>query len=229
MSTPIAIKGTKDGLRLVLAEDAAWSDVLTALRSQLERSPEFFHGASLTIDTGGRELQPDELSAVLEVLREHSLQPAALATSSREGRSAGRSAGLITQPPPRSDQRQPAASPGAAQRGQDADSALLVTRTLRSGQVLRHHSHITIIGDVNPGAEVIAGGSVVVWGRVRGTVHAGALGDESAVVGALELAPSLLRIAGLMARTPDQRPTGPETARIEAGDIVVAQWEGIKR
>lgn len=76
---------------------------------------------------------------------------------------------------------------------------------------------------------MIAGGSVLVWGRVRGTVHAGALGDESAIVGALELMPALLRIADLMARTPDQRPNGPETARIDAGEIVVAQWEGIKR
>lgn len=227
MSTPIAIKGSKDGLRLVLAEDAAWTDVLAALRSQLERSPEFFHGASLTIDTGSRELQPEELSAMLEVLHDHSLQPAALATNSREGRSAGRSAGLTTQPAPR--QAPLATGPAAAQRAQDPESGLLVTRTLRSGQVLRHHSHITIIGDVNPGAEVIAGGSVLVWGRVRGTVHAGALGDQGAIVGALELMPSLLRIADLMARTPDQRPNGPETARIDGGEIVVAQWEGIKR
>lgn len=229
MSTPIAIKGSKDGLRLVLAEDAAWDDVLAALRSQLERSPEFFHGASLTVDTGGRELREDELNSVLDVLREHSLQPAALATSSREGRSAGRAVGLTTQPALRSPQRSATPSVAAAPRSQEAENALLVTRTLRSGQVLRHPSHITIIGDVNPGAEVIAGGSVLVWGRVRGTVHAGALGDESAVVGALELMPSLLRIADLMARTPDQRPGGPETAKIDAGEIVVVQWEGIKR
>lgn len=229
MSIPIAIKGSKDGLRLVLAEDAVWADVLVALRSQLERSPEFFHGASLTIDTGGRELQPEELSAMLEVLRDHSLQPAALATSSREGRSAGRAAGLTTQPAARPAPLGAGPAVASGQRGQDPESGLLVTRTLRSGQVLRHHSHITIIGDVNPGAEVIAGGSVLVWGRVRGTVHAGALGDESAIVGALELMPALLRIADLMARTPDQRPNGPETARIDAGEIVVAQWEGIKR
>lgn len=221
MSAPIAIKGNKDGLRLMLAEDAPWDDVLAALRTQLERGTEFFHGAELTVDTGDRALNDDELATLLSVMREHGLSPATLATNSREGRSAGRAVGLATRPTTR--QTQP------AQRDKETDGALLVTRTLRSGQVLRHHGHVTIIGDVNPGAELLAGGSVIVWGRLRGTVHAGALGDTSAMVCALELMPSLLRIADLMSRTPDQRPGGPESARVEDGQIVVEQWEGSKR
>ena len=220
MSTPIAIKGTKDGLRLMLAEEIGWDELMAALRSQLERGTEFFHGAELTIDTGNRALQEEQLTALLNLMQEHGLQPSALATNSREGRSAGRGQGIATRPANR--------QPTVVQREKEPESALLVTRTLRSGQVLRHPSHITIIGDVNPGAEVVAGGSVLVWGRLRGTVHAGALGDQSAVVCALELMPSLLRIADLMSRPPDQRPSGPETARIHDEQIVVEQWEGIK-
>jgi septum site-determining protein MinC len=222
MSAPIAIKGNKDGLRLMLAEDVPWDDVLSALRSQLERGTEFFHGAELTVDTGDRALEDAELAALLEVLRDHGLQPATLATNSREGRNAGRSVGLQTRPAP----RQPTVAP---QRDNDPEGALLVMRTLRSGQVLRHHSHVTIVGDVNPGAEVIAAGSVLVWGRLRGTVHAGALGDTNAIVGALELMPGLLRIADLMSRTPDQPPDGPETARVKDGQIIVEPWEGRAR
>ncbi len=218
MSAPIAIKGGKDGLRLMLAEDAGWDEVLTALRSQLELGTEFFHGAELTIDVGDRALHEDELEALLTLMHEHGLQPGTLATNSREGRSAGRAAGISTRPTNR--------HVAVQQRPAEADGALLVTRTLRSGQVLRHHGHVTIIGDVNPGAEVIAGGSIVVWGRLRGTVHAGALGDTNAQVCALELLPSLLRIAEFMARTPDQRPGGPEAARIKDGQIEVEQWEG---
>lgn len=206
----------------MLAEDVVWEDVLDALRSQLERGTEFFHGAEITIDTGDRVISEDELQAVLGLMQEHGLQPSALATNSREGRSAGRSVGITTRPAPRQVIAQ-------AQREQTGDGALFVTRTLRSGQVLRHHSHVTIIGDVNPGAEVIAAGSVIVWGRLRGTVHAGALGDSTAVVCALELMPSLLRIADLMARTPDQKPSGPELAKIDGDTIAVEQWEGIKR
>lgn len=220
MSTPIAIKGTKDGLRLMLAEDSSWEDLIAAVRGQLERGTDFFHGAELTIDIGERPVQEEQLNELLSLMREHGLQPSALATSSREGRSAARSQGITTRPA----NRQPTVVP----REKEPESAMLVVRTLRSGQVLRHPSHITIIGDVNPGAEVVAGGSVLVWGRLRGTVHAGALGDQTAVVCALELTPSLLRIADLLSRPPDQRPNGPETARIYDEQIVVEQWEGIK-
>ncbi|HEY0603192.1 MAG TPA: septum site-determining protein MinC [Herpetosiphonaceae bacterium] len=220
MSTPIAIKGTKDGLRLMLAEDSSWEDLIAAVRGQLERGTDFFHGAELTIDIGERPVQEEQLNELLSLMREHGLQPSALATSSREGRTAARSQGIATRPANR--------QPTVVQREKEPEGALLVVRTLRSGQVLRHPSHITIIGDVNPGAEVVAGGSVLVWGRLRGTVHAGALGDLTAVVCALELTPSLLRIADLMSRPPDQRPNGPETARIYDEQIVVEQWEGIK-
>lgn len=219
MSETIAIKGSRDGLRLVLDEGASWDEILIALRDQLERGTEFFHGAELTIETGERPLGDDEFDALLGLLHEHGLYPAALATNTREGRNAGRVAGIATRPTQRST------APPSGTREQATDGALLVSRTLRSGQVLRHHSHVTVIGDINPGAEIIAGGSVVVWGRLRGTVHAGALGDRSAVVCALEMMPSLLRIADQMARTPDQRPAGPETASIGDDRIVVEAWD----
>ena len=218
MIVPFAIKGSRDGLRLVLDEGASWDQILIALRDQLERGTEFFHGAELTVETGERPLGDGEFDALLGLLNEHGLYPAALATNTREGRNAGRVAGIATRPATRIP-----APP--ATREQASDGALLVSRTLRSGQVLRHHSHVTVIGDINPGAEIIAAGSILVWGRLRGTVHAGALGDRSAVVCALEMMPALLRIADQMARTPDQRPAGPETASIQDDRIVVEAWE----
>jgi septum site-determining protein MinC len=111
----------------------------------------------------------------------------------------------------------------------EAETGLLVHRTLRSGQVLQHHGHVTLIGDVNPGAEVVASGSIVVWGRLRGTAHAGAMGDTSAVICALELAPTLLRIADALARTPGSQPVGPEMAHITPKGIEVEPWESGKR
>ena len=63
---------------------------------------------------------------------------------------------------------------------------ILVHRTLRSGQALHHAGHVTLIGDVNPGAEIIAGGDIVVWGKLRGIAHAGAMGVASTVCGAAD-------------------------------------------
>jgi septum site-determining protein MinC len=85
---------------------------------------------------------------------------------------------------------------------------------------------VVIFGDVNPGAEVIAGGNIIVWGRIRGVVHAGVDGDEKAVVCALDLAPTQLRIADKIAVSPKkQGKIQPETARLEGDRIVAESWQ----
>ena len=67
--------------------------------------------------------------------------------------------------------------------------------TLRSGQVLEAGSSIIILGDVNPGATVVSKGNVVVLGTLKGTIHAGAAGNEGAFVAALNMNPMQIRIA----------------------------------
>ena len=85
---------------------------------------------------------------------------------------------------------------------------------------------MVVYGDVNPGAEIIAAGDVFIWGKLRGNVHAGANGDESAIVCALQMMPTQLRIAGLIAVSPpDQRRNiGPEVAFIRNDQIIVEAW-----
>jgi septum site-determining protein MinC len=103
--------------------------------------------------------------------------------------------------------------------------AVLLKKTLRSGFRLAHAGHVTVIGDVNPGAEIIAGGNIVVWGRLRGMVHAGAEGDESAVVCAMDLAPTQLRIASHIAIPPAERgEPRPEVAFVRDGGVVAEEW-----
>lgn len=105
------------------------------------------------------------------------------------------------------------------------DPAILVHRTLRGGQRVEHRGSVVVLGDVNPGAEVIAGGDVVVWGRLRGTVEAGTEVAGSRVC-ALDLAPTQLIIGRAIARAPEEpgRVPVPEVAREEGGLIVVDTW-----
>jgi septum site-determining protein MinC len=78
---------------------------------------------------------------------------------------------------------------------------------------------------VNPGAEIVAGGSVVVWGRLRGVVHAGANGNESATVCALDMNPTQLRIASFISVTPLRKgKPQPEIARVKDGQVVAEPW-----
>ncbi len=100
--------------------------------------------------------------------------------------------------------------------------------TLRGGQSLQQLGSLVVVGDVNPGAELVATGDIVVFGALRGTAHAGAQGDAKARVFALELAPTQLRIATLIAADDGaRRPREPEVAFIEGGRITLAPFAKI--
>lgn len=108
------------------------------------------------------------------------------------------------------------------------ENTILVQRTLRSGQSLHFEGNVVILGDVNPGAEVVATGSVVVMGVLRGVVHAGAGGDGSAAVYAFRLQPTQLRIANHITRAPDGEQSmtlTPEVARIKDGMVVIEAFQ----
>jgi len=102
----------------------------------------------------------------------------------------------------------------------------VVSRTLRSGQRVSSAGTVVVLGDVNPGAEVIAGGDVIVVGKLRGLAHAGAEGNENATIWALELAAKQLRIADKLAVAPEgaEPAKGPERARVENDQIVIEPW-----
>lgn len=107
---------------------------------------------------------------------------------------------------------------------------ILVERTIRSGQSLHYSGHIVVMGDVNPGAEIVAGGNIVVMGYLRGVAHAGATGNEKAIVAAFRLMPTQLRIAGHITRAPDGEswePVYPEIARIKNGVVVIERYQSI--
>ncbi len=95
--------------------------------------------------------------------------------------------------------------------------------TVRGGQSLHHVGNLVVVGDVNPGSELVASGDIVVFGSLRGVAHAGAQGDATARVYALELAATQLRIATFIAAEDAGKKTGaaPEVACILDGRITV--------
>jgi septum site-determining protein MinC len=104
-------------------------------------------------------------------------------------------------------------------------STLYHRGTLRGGQALHNLGNLVVIGDVNPGAELVASGDIVVFGALRGVAHAGAQGDRSARVIALELAPTQLRIATVIATSGDDgAKRGPEHASIVDERIAVVPF-----
>lgn len=98
--------------------------------------------------------------------------------------------------------------------------------TLRSGQQVVHNHSIVIMGDVNNGARVEAGGSVIVIGKLKGVVHAGLNGTDNAYIVALDMKPVQLRINNIFGRASDEAmnessSTEPQIAFVEDGMIAI--------
>ena len=215
----ISIRGTRDGVAVGIGA-GAWPDLMSSLAERLKATGGFFRGARVLMDVGGRAVSAADLDAVAQVLTEHGMSLVSVISTNAETQAAARQVGLglVVPQPTHADDLAPALP---------FVEGILLRRTLRSGQVARHEGHVAVIGDVNAGAEIVAGGDVIVWGKVRGIVHAGAMGDESAVVCALYLAPTQLRIGPHIARAPEgraMRPRAPEKAYVRDGSIVVEPW-----
>jgi septum site-determining protein MinC len=224
MKTTLAIKGIRDGL-LIAVPGGDWESVRPTLLAALDERTDFFRGARVAVQLEDRDLGAAELGRLRDSFAEREITLWAALSSSQFTQSAAADLGLhislATRPvPPPVEEDQPLES---ELLGEDA---VLLMRTLRSGHRVRHPGHVVVLGDVNPGAEIIAGGNIVVWGRLRGTVHAGATGDEAARVCALDLGPTQLRIASQIAVSPARRgPAKPEVARIRQGQLVAEHWE----
>ncbi len=215
----VQIKGIREGLLITLGE-GSWPELHQALLDHLDQQREFLRGARLALDIGNQVLKAVEMSQLRNEISDRELTLWAVLSNSPTSVQTAQTLGLatrISKPNAEATVPRPSKSEG--------EPAIFVQRTLRSGISLRHPGHIIIMGDVNPGAEVIAGGNVIVWGRLRGMVHAGAEGNESALVCALDLSPTQLRIAGKIAVTPKRRgKSQPELARIEDGQVVAESW-----
>jgi septum site-determining protein MinC len=217
----IQIKGIRDGLLVILGE-GDWPEVRATLLENIDQKADFFRGARLTLDVGNQILKAVELGSLRDALSERGVSLWAVLSNSPTTEQTAQTLGMATRlarpSPPRPARETETSAYGGEQ-------AVLVHRTLRSGFSLQHPGHVIVIGDVNPGAEIICGGDILVWGRLRGMAHAGAEGDETAVVCALDLAPTQLRIAGQIATTPQRRgKPQPEMARLKDGKVIAEPW-----
>ncbi len=225
MKPTVSIKGTRSGLVVALAEEPSLDDVMAELGLRLRQGSAFFADARITLNLGARTVSSAELTALRELCVTHGVMLQHVALASEGGRQAARGAGLTLAPaPPVRQAVQGDGRDAVAER--EEHSGMLIKRTLRSGVSVRHPSHVVLLGDLHAGAEIIAGGDIVVWGALRGIAHAGALGDETAGIYALYMAPTQLRIGSQVARPPEHSGDEgwPEQARVRDGQIVVDAW-----
>jgi septum site-determining protein MinC len=231
MDDSITLKGIKEGLLITIKPDGKWSDLVTRLTALIDSQGGFFRGAQVTLSLGERDVRRHELTNVHTVLAKREVTLTAVLSDSTTTVNSAHKLGLKTdlssgdlEAP---DVEPVALKPPTIDPEERGTAGVLIKRTLRNGRTVHSDGHVIVLGDVNAGAVIVAGGDVIVWGRLRGTVHAGAYGDESAVVCALYLAPTQLRIAGYITISPEdrRRKPKPEKAMVRNGRIEAEAWQ----
>ena len=219
-SQEIEVKGIKNGI-LIEVKEGDWEVQERALLQHIDQNQEFFEGARLVIDVGSRALKSPTLASLRNTLSDREIKLWGVLSSSIVTERASQDLGLAIMV----DQSSPTPEKHTINTVLEGEEAVFLKRTLRSGHKVKHPGHVVILGDVNPGAEIVAGGNIIVWGRLRGVVHAGAKGDTEAVVCSLDLSPTQLRIADKISVSPPRRgKTRPEIARLEDGQVIAHDW-----
>jgi septum site-determining protein MinC len=229
----ISIKGIREGL--LITAGGSYAGWLDDLKGEVAAKQDFLRGSRVALAVGDQKLSSDQLAEILNLMVGKGLELWAILAESSETREAARGLGLATRLPGSNtdldgrvvDQPWPDTPSADPAPEEQVANGLVLRETLRSGRSVYYEGHVVIIGDLNPGAEIIAAGDVVVWGKLRGLVHAGALGDHSAVICALELIPTQLRIADQIAIAPNEqrRQIVPEKASLRDGGIVAEAWQ----
>jgi septum site-determining protein MinC len=216
----IEIKGIKNGILIELKE-GEWEEQKSALLSHIDGNLAFFKSARLVLDVGDRSLKSPALAGLRNILSDREIKLKAVLSTSLVTDRASQNLGLEI----KLDESSPEPEKTPINSMLDGDEAVFLHRTLRSGHIVKYHGHIVVLGDVNPGAELIAGGNIIVWGRLRGVAHAGAGGDTNAMVCSLDLSPTQLRISDKISVSPPRKgKPRPEVAYLEDGQVTARDW-----
>jgi septum site-determining protein MinC len=189
------------------------------MRDRVARAPKLFAHAAVVVDFGGLARTPDLATAraLLDGLREAGVLPVALAYGTSENDALAQQLGLPLlakfraqyeradgdAPAPAAPAAKPATRPAQAEPAPakpvpaQGEPGMMQTAPVRSGQqVYAENRDLTVLTTVGAGAEVIADGSIHIYGALRGRALAGAQGNEKARIFCREFHAELVAVAG---------------------------------
>ena len=196
MAGSVTIKGTKNGLVLVLSENEEYSVLKEKVAKKFKESAKFLGDAKTALSFEGKKLTDEQKEELIACITENtSLDIVCVLDNSDEANVKYEQAIL------------------KKYQEMSASNAKIFKGNLRSGQSLESDTGMIVLGDVNPGASLVANGNIIVLGTLRGTAWAGAGGNTDCFVICTDMMPVQIRIADIIARSPDQkeRPGSKET------------------
>ncbi|TYR34374.1 septum formation inhibitor MinC [Mesorhizobium microcysteis] len=216
-SRPIRLKG-RSFLALALTPELPLADWLARLDDLAARSAGFFLRRPVVLDVDGLDIDRNQLRELVEQLGSRNVRvmgiegarPSMLAADLPPAMADGRPASDFEAPEKAEAEEGGAAVPvvpaASAEPGRAVPS-LVVTQPVRSGQSLIFpEGDVTIVGSVASGAEIVAGGSIHIYGTLRGRAMAGTMGNASARIFCRKLEAELIAIDGYYKTAEDMEP-----------------------
>lgn len=177
----VVIKGTKEGLTFHLCDACSFEDLKRELEERLSENSFLQndgHPISVKVHSGNRFLTEDQKDEIRNII--------------------GKKKNLIIESFDANVITKEEAKQMMAQ-----NEIVSVARIVRSGQILAVPGDLLLVGDVNPGGMVMAGGNIFIMGALKGIAHAGVNGNSSAIISASVMKPTQLRISDCITRAPD--------------------------
>lgn len=220
-SNSVILKGNKDGIVVILDKDIDFESIKTALNKKVSDARKFFGNSKTSILFKGRDLTEVEEKELLEIIAHSSdLNIAFVNVPLKAEAETEKDVSSKTETAPQTINE-------ALNRISHLKNETIFHKgSLRSGQSINHIGSIVVIGDVNPGGEIVAEGNVIVLGSLKGVVHAGCSGNYDCFVAALNLSPTQLRISDIITYIPkhmnNNGATTPSLAYTQEKQIYIA-------
>lgn len=200
----VLFKGTKDGITVMFDPEAPFDTLCDQLEKKVVEASKFFDHVKTAMAFKGRDFTTEEEETLLKIIAKHATMDVTFVKT--ENNELKELSELL------------------AKEMSPSNLTKFHRGSLRNGQKIEFDGSVVVVGDVNPGAEIKAGGNIIVLGQLKGMAHAGCKGMTEAFVTAIFMAPVQLRIADIITRFPEENKKGPkppEYAFVQNGQIFV--------
>lgn len=200
----VLFKGTKDGITVMFDPEAPFDTLCDQLEKKVVEASKFFDHVKTAMAFKGRDFTAEEEETLLKIIAKHATMDVTFVKT--ENNELKELSELL------------------AKEMSPSNLTKFHRGSLRNGQKIEFDGSVVVVGDVNPGAEIKAGGNIIVLGQLKGMAHAGCKGMTEAFVTAIFMAPVQLRIADIITRFPEENKRGPkppEYAFVQNGQIFV--------
>lgn len=222
----VQLKSVEDKILMILPPEVetpaalTFGELVEQLQQRLVAGDRFWQPQTkVHVVATDRLLDGRQLQTIVKALHQGSLVLEKVITNRRQTAVAAASAGYSV------EQKQVLRSLHQPPDQQILAESLYLETTVRSGREINYPGTVVILGDVNAGGLVVAAGDILIWGKLKGVAHAGAKGNAKCRIMALEMQPTQIRIADIVARAPESPPAQyyPEVAYITPEGIRIAR------